>query len=130
MILHGLDFFVQHISQTLLEICRQLKQLELFVMYCTSSIPEQFFKALILLKQATAIREYHLHKEVYLVCNNVYVGGTCLSNIHTNARTEGVVAQHCPEHYMACLLPILHAMYYRKYSTFPDKQCTHTRQST
>lgn len=38
------------------------------------------------MKEITAVRESH--GGVYLVCNNVYVGGICQSNIHMNIRIE------------------------------------------
>ncbi len=30
-----------------------------------------------------------IHEGVYVVCNHLYVGGTCPSNIHMNAKTQG-----------------------------------------
>ncbi|KAF4083858.1 hypothetical protein AMELA_G00122130 [Ameiurus melas] len=50
---------------------------------------------IILLKEATSTREYRCHEGVYLVCNNVLVGGTCQSNIYMNAKTQGFPADHC-----------------------------------
>lgn len=32
---------------------------------------------------------------VCLACNCIYVGGRCQSNLHMNARTQGLPAEHC-----------------------------------
>ncbi|KAJ7991139.1 hypothetical protein DPEC_G00294160 [Dallia pectoralis] len=46
---------------------------------------------------APTIKEYHYHEGVYLICDNVYVGGTCQIDVHLDARTQGFPAEHCPE---------------------------------
>ena len=56
---------------------------------------------IILLKEATTIREYRFHERVYMVCNNAKVGGICQSNIHMGGRTQGFPPQHCPKHHTA-----------------------------
>lgn len=53
-------------------------------------------RCIILLKVATAIREYCNLEGVYWVCSNV--GGTCQSNIYMNAKTQGLPAEHYTEH--------------------------------
>lgn len=46
-----------------------------------------------MLKEATAVREYHCHEHVYVVCSNVKVGGTSQSNIHMNAEKTMIVVK-------------------------------------
>lgn len=38
---------------------------------------------------------------MYLVCCNVWLGGTCKTNICMNARTQSFPAEHYPEQHMA-----------------------------
>lgn len=45
------------------------------------------------LKEAIAIRKYHFHEMVYVVCNDALVHGTCQST------------EHCPKHHNAFCLP-------------------------
>ncbi|KAK3512642.1 hypothetical protein QTP70_018767 [Hemibagrus guttatus] len=54
--------------------------------------------------------EYCFLERVYMVCNNVQVGGTCQSNIHMDGRTKGFPAEHCTQSVYppARLLPIVH----------------------
>lgn len=56
-------------------------QLDWDLMKVSPTVPKQF------VKQATAISKYNYDDGVYLVCRNVYVGGTCQSNLHKNAET-------------------------------------------
>ncbi|XP_053093745.1 carcinoembryonic antigen-related cell adhesion molecule 1 isoform X2 [Pangasianodon hypophthalmus] len=76
--LHGLDLFVQHIPQMIdwIEIWgiwRPSQHLELLVMFLEPFLNNLCSMAgrIILLKEATAIREYCCHEGVYLVCSNV-----------------------------------------------------------
>ena len=46
-------------------------------------------RRIILLKEATANREYCLHERVYMVCNNAWVCGVCQSNTHMDGRIQG-----------------------------------------
>lgn len=45
-----------------------------------------------------AIIEYCCHEGVFLVCNNVYVGGTRQSYIYMNARMQSFPPEYCREH--------------------------------
>lgn len=40
------------------------------------------------IEHQTAISKYCFHERVNMICNNVYVGGKCQSNIHINGRTQ------------------------------------------
>ena len=67
-------------------------------------------RSIILLKEATAIREYRFHERVHVVCNNAQVGGTCQSNIHMDGRPQDFLAGHCPKHHTASAgLPYSHS---------------------
>lgn len=41
-----------------------------------------------------AAEEWRCHEWVYFDCNNVYVGDKYLSNIHMNARSQIILADH------------------------------------
>lgn len=56
---------------------------------------------IILLKEVTAIKDYHFHEGVYLVNNNVQLGGTCQSNIPKTGKTQGLLAEHFSKHHFS-----------------------------
>ncbi|XP_067288474.1 tripartite motif-containing protein 16-like protein [Pseudorasbora parva] len=61
--------------------------------------------------RATATREYHFHERVFMVFNNVSVGGACQSHIHMDGGPEVSqqnVAQSITLPPPACPLPIVH----------------------
>lgn len=109
--------------------CKILQQVRIWEMWgpsqhlelckkCTRMVWRTWWH-IILLKEAPIINEYCCYKGVYLVCNNVQVGGMCQSNMDMNGRQQGFPA----EQYQgikwlppAWLLLIAHPGYYRFFS--------------
>lgn len=90
----GLDVLFLHIPQKIWGPGWHLEH------HVCQTIPEQyaqFVRYIIVLKEATAIGEYHCHKRVYLVCKNAYVGGMCQTDICKNAWTWRFSVEHCPK---------------------------------
>lgn len=67
---------------------------------------------IILLKEATAMRDQHCHWRVYQVRNNVYVGGMHQINVHVTAQTSGfpktLTAQSTTLPQLVNIYPIVH----------------------
>lgn len=109
-------------------ICRPEQHLECILMF-HKPFPNKFHCVawhIILLKEATSIREYFCHKGMYLVGTNVDIGGGHQSMVHMNKWLE----------FLSRTLPkashSLHPAFFfvhnasRSHIISPDKWCTHT----
>ncbi len=105
------------------KVYRPRQHLDLFVMFLKPFLSNlQCGRVHYLVKGTTAIQEHH--EGVYMVRNILYVGGTCQRNIHMNARTKGVPAEHCLHR------PDFFPLVNPAAITSPGKQCTWTQKAT